>query len=34
MKRVLMALVMALCVASLVGCGGGSGTTVKTEKKP
>jgi len=27
MKRVLVALVLALSVATMVGCGGGSGTT-------
>lgn len=33
MKRVLVALVLALSVASVVGCGGGSGTTKATEVK-
>ena len=34
MKRILAALVIAVCAFTVVGCGGGSGTTTKTEKKP
>ncbi len=30
MKRILVAVVLALCVVSFTGCGGGSGTTGKT----
>ncbi len=30
MKRILVAVVMALSVASVVGCGGNTGTTTKT----
>jgi hypothetical protein len=33
MKRILVALVLALSVVSVVGCGGGSGTTAVTKAK-
>ena len=34
MKRVILALVMALSVVSLVGCGGGSATPSKSSSTP